>query len=72
MFDEQSSLQFCHRLPKFLRVHHDRAEPSHGLLDGSCLTRAEADAFVACFYNDFSSMVEGFEVSLNLPDPANT
>src|SRR5438445_13869357 len=62
MLNESVILKFGNRLPELLlRVHHDRAVPSDGLLDRLARHQQESNPLVPCLHHDLVSAVEEYQ-----------
>src|SRR5207253_9433579 len=62
MLNESVILKFGNRLPElFLRVHHDRAVPSDGLLDRPARHQQESNPLVPFLHHDPVSAVEEYQ-----------
>src|SRR2546427_7118786 len=62
MLNESIILKFGNRLPELLlRVHHDRAVPSNGLLDRLARHQQESNPLVPCLHHDLVSAVEEYQ-----------
>src|SRR5438046_5248652 len=62
MLNESVILKFGNRLPELLlRVHHDRAVPSNGLLDRLARHQQESNPLVPCLHHDLVSAVEEYQ-----------
>src|SRR5205807_10347582 len=59
MLNESVILKFGNRLPELLlRVHHDRAVPSDGLLDRLARHQQESNPLAPCLHHDLVSAVD--------------
>src|SRR5437899_3603563 len=62
MLNESVILKFGNCLPELLlRVHHDRAVPSDGLLDRLARHQQESNPLVPCLHHDLVSAVEEYQ-----------
>lgn len=62
VLDELAGLQFVHGLTQFrLRVHHDRAVPSHRFFNRLTRDQQEPDPLIASLNHDFISSVEQYQ-----------
>src|SRR3989442_5685803 len=62
MLNESVILKFGNRLPELLlRVHHDRAVPSDGLLDRLARHQQESNPLIPCLHHDLVSAVDEYQ-----------